>query len=69
MTCTDVLMHDQTENRLQELDNTEQARDNIKQQLAKARDMVSRAENDWMSKQEALEKVNKSISGSSYQCH
>lgn len=68
MTCTDVLMHDQTENRLQELFNTEQARDNIKQQLAKARDMVSRAENDWMSKQEALEKVNKSISESRY-CH
>ncbi|CDH55094.1 autophagy-related protein 11 [Lichtheimia corymbifera JMRC:FSU:9682] len=48
---------EETENRLQELDNTEQARDNIKQQLAKARDMVSRAENDWMSKQEALEKA------------
>ncbi|KAI9493144.1 hypothetical protein BDB00DRAFT_872660 [Zychaea mexicana] len=45
------------EQRLEQLDDTEQARDEIKQQLAKTRDMVTRAENDWMSKHQALEEI------------
>ncbi|KAI8084749.1 autophagy-related protein 11-domain-containing protein [Halteromyces radiatus] len=40
-----------------EMNNSEEARNEIKQRLAQARDMVSRAENDWMEKQEALEKL------------
>ncbi|KAI9311499.1 autophagy-related protein 11-domain-containing protein [Dichotomocladium elegans] len=46
-----------SEESLRRLNDSEQARDNIKQQLAKTRDMVARAENDWMSKQESLEKA------------
>ncbi|KAG2223902.1 hypothetical protein INT45_009354 [Circinella minor] len=46
-----------TKQRLQQLDDTEQARDQIKQQLAKTRDMVTRAENDWMNKHQALEEI------------
>ncbi|CAO3584643.1 unnamed protein product [Absidia cylindrospora] len=42
-----------------EMNNSEEARNEIKQRLAQARDMVSRAENDWMEKQEALEKLKK----------
>ncbi|KAI8145007.1 hypothetical protein BJV82DRAFT_604492 [Fennellomyces sp. T-0311] len=45
------------EQRLKQLDDTEHARDAIKQQLAKTRDMVSRAENDWLSKHQALEHI------------
>ncbi|SAM02365.1 hypothetical protein [Absidia glauca] len=41
-----------------EMNNSEEARNEIKQRLAQARDMVSRAENDWMEKHEALEKLN-----------
>jgi chromosome segregation ATPase len=41
----------------EEMDNSEQARDEIKQRLAQARDMVAAAEHDWMDKNSALEKV------------
>lgn len=41
----------------EEMDNSEQARDEIKQKLAQARDMVTAAEHDWTEKNNALEKV------------
>lgn len=41
----------------EEMDNSEQARDEIKQKLAQARDMVAAAEHDWTEKNNALEKV------------
>jgi chromosome segregation ATPase len=41
----------------EQMDNSEQARDEIKQRLAQARDMVAAAEHDWMDKNAALEKV------------
>ncbi|KAI9028822.1 hypothetical protein CLU79DRAFT_736233 [Phycomyces nitens] len=40
-----------------EMGDSEQARDEIKQRLAQARDMVARAESDWMDKNEALERM------------
>jgi hypothetical protein len=43
----------------EEMDNSEQARDEIKQKLAQARGMVAAAEHDWMEKNSALEKVMK----------
>ncbi|KAG2181882.1 hypothetical protein INT44_008698 [Umbelopsis vinacea] len=41
----------------EEMDNSEQARDEIKQKLAQARGMVAAAEHDWMEKNSALEKI------------
>jgi chromosome segregation ATPase len=41
----------------EEMDNSEQVRDEIKQKLAQARDMVTAAEHDWTEKNSALEKV------------
>ncbi|GAB5593814.1 oligomeric [Umbelopsis nana] len=41
----------------EQMDNSEQARDEIKQRLAQARDMVAAAEHDWMDKNAALEKI------------
>ncbi|KAL0075130.1 hypothetical protein J3Q64DRAFT_1645508, partial [Phycomyces blakesleeanus] len=40
-----------------EMGDSEQARDEIKQRLAQAREMVARAESDWMEKNEALERM------------
>ncbi|KAI8393603.1 uncharacterized protein BYT42DRAFT_551620 [Radiomyces spectabilis] len=49
------------ENKIQMLSlekgNSEQAREDIKQRLAQAREMVAKAENDWMEKQKWLEEM------------
>ncbi|CAO3642969.1 unnamed protein product [Cunninghamella blakesleeana] len=42
---------------MEEMNDTEGARDEIKQKLAQTRDMVARAEQDWMDKNNALEKL------------
>ncbi|KAF7727328.1 oligomeric, coiled-coil, peripheral membrane protein [Apophysomyces ossiformis] len=42
-----------------EMDDSEQARTEIKHKLSQTRDMVARAEADWMEKHEALEKIMK----------
>ncbi|KAI9308908.1 hypothetical protein BJ944DRAFT_155288, partial [Cunninghamella echinulata] len=45
---------------LAEMNDTEGARDEIKQRLAQTRDMVARAEQDWMDKNNALEMLKSS---------
>ncbi|CAO3586538.1 unnamed protein product [Absidia cylindrospora] len=42
---------------MSEMNNSEESRNEIKQKLAQAREMVSRAENDWTKKNAALEKL------------
>ncbi|CAO3644862.1 unnamed protein product [Cunninghamella echinulata] len=48
---------DKLQQALTEMNDTEGARDEIKQKLAQTRDMVARVEQDWMDKNNALEKL------------
>ncbi|KAM3586480.1 oligomeric, coiled-coil, peripheral membrane protein [Umbelopsis sp. WA50703] len=57
MTAEKEASKEQIRQMQEEMDNSEQARDEIKQRLAQARDMVAAAEDDWMAKNTALEKI------------
>ncbi|KAG0190202.1 oligomeric, coiled-coil, peripheral membrane protein [Apophysomyces sp. BC1034] len=52
-------LKDELQRMTREMGDSEQARAEIKHKLSQTRDMVARAETDWMEKHEALEKIMK----------